>query len=169
MNEYLIEVGLDGSPTSEPVVRDIEVRVAGVYGSEVSASVGPDGVVIVAWVAAATLEAAQADVVKLVGAVRGHADVGEVRIRSMERVEQELARPTLPVLVGASEAAEILGVSRQRVHQLHHDVQSFPAPLVTVAMGPLWDESAIRAFAEARNRASGRPKTSGAVNARIVA
>ncbi len=64
--------------------------------------------------------------------------------------------PTLPELVGASEVGQRLGVSRQRVHQLREHA-AFPAPLVEVAMGPLWDARAIDAFARAWSRRPGRP------------
>ncbi|MFL6127774.1 MAG: helix-turn-helix transcriptional regulator [Mycobacteriales bacterium] len=64
--------------------------------------------------------------------------------------------PTLPELVGASEVGEMLGVSRQRVHQLREHA-TFPAPLVEVAMGPLWDARAVEAFARAWSRRPGRP------------
>jgi len=69
--------------------------------------------------------------------------------------ERRAEAPTLPKLVGASEVGSILGVSRQRVHQLR-DLAGFPAPLVEVAMGPLWDARAIEAFERDWNRRPGR-------------
>jgi hypothetical protein len=70
--------------------------------------------------------------------------------------ERRADAPTLPELVGASEVGQRLGVSRQRVHQLREHA-TFPAPLVEVAMGPLWDARAIDAFARAWSRRPGRP------------
>jgi hypothetical protein len=70
--------------------------------------------------------------------------------------ERRAAAPTLPELVGASEVGAMLGVSRQRVHQLREH-PAFPAPLVEVAMGPLWDARAVEAFARAWSRRPGRP------------
>jgi hypothetical protein len=64
---------------------------------------------------------------------------------------------TLPELVGASEVGVMLGVSRQRVHQLREH-PGFPAPLVEVAMGPLWDARAVRSFAQEWHRRPGRPR-----------
>jgi hypothetical protein len=81
-----------------------------------------------------------------------------IAVEAIAEAEQErrASQPTLPELVGASEVGEMLGVSRQRVHQLReHD--AFPAPLVEVAMGPLWDARAVEAFARAWSRRPGRP------------
>jgi hypothetical protein len=71
--------------------------------------------------------------------------------------ERQADAPTLPELVGASEVGTMLGVSRQRVHQLR-DLATFPAPLVEVAMGPLWDARAIEAFEREWSRRPGRPR-----------
>jgi hypothetical protein len=81
-----------------------------------------------------------------------------VAIEAVTAAEQERRAelPTLPELVGASEVGDMLGVSRQRVHQLR-DHAAFPAPLVEVAMGPLWDARAVEAFARAWSRRPGRP------------
>ena len=76
-----------------------------------------------------------------------------------DEYERRANAPTLPVLVGASEVGEMLGVTRQRVHQLSGR-PDFPVPLVKVAMGPLWDARAIRAFAEGWARKAGRPARS---------
>lgn len=45
-------------------------------------------------------------------------------------------------LVGVAEVAEILGVSPQRVHQLRKR-EDFPAPLVKLAAGYVWERVAI--------------------------
>ena len=81
-----------------------------------------------------------------------------IAIEAVTAAEQERRAdmPTLPELVGASEVGQMLGVSRQRVHQLREHA-TFPAPLVEVAMGPLWDARAIDAFARAWSRRPGRP------------
>lgn len=85
-------------------------------------------------------------------------DEQPVAVESLTFAEYERMadEATLPVLVGASEAGELLGVSRQRVHQLR-SLPGFPAPLVEVAMGPLWDERAMRAFERGWTRKPGRP------------
>jgi prophage regulatory protein len=40
-------------------------------------------------------------------------------------------------LMGAQEVAELLGVSRQRVHQLA-ERPDFPAPVAVLAAGKIW-------------------------------
>jgi hypothetical protein len=85
----------------------------------------------------------------------GSAPIAVEAVRPDE-YERRAHLPTLPVLLGAQEIADELGVSRQRVHQLRSHPQ-FPAPLVDVAMGALWDERAIQKFAREWSRKSGRP------------
>jgi hypothetical protein len=85
-------------------------------------------------------------------------DGPQVAVEAVVEAEHErrAQAPTLPELVGASEVATMLGVTRQRVHQLREH-PSFPTPLVEVAMGPLWDARAVEAFARAWSRRPGRP------------
>lgn len=64
--------------------------------------------------------------------------------------------PTVPELVSAAEAAEILDVSRQRVHQLQADHDEFPAPLYELRTGPLWTRDAIEWFQRHWERKPGR-------------
>jgi predicted DNA-binding transcriptional regulator AlpA len=54
-------------------------------------------------------------------------------------------------LVGAQEIGRMLGVNRQRVHQLaaHPD---FPAPIVTLGVGRVWQRKDIEAWAKAKGR-----------------
>lgn len=54
-------------------------------------------------------------------------------------------------LVGAHEIGEMLGVSRQRVHQLVTR-PDFPAPVVKLAMGSVWSAEEVRQWARARGR-----------------
>lgn len=58
--------------------------------------------------------------------------------------------------LGSSEVGALLGVSRQRVHQLHREHPDFPPPLVQVSMGLLWDEAAVEKFAQLWDRRPGR-------------
>jgi predicted DNA-binding transcriptional regulator AlpA len=67
----------------------------------------------------------------------------------------ELEEPSLPELLGATEAAALLGVSRQRLHQLRADGR-FPSPLLELASGPIWMRAAVEAFLESWDRRSGR-------------
>lgn len=82
-----------------------------------------------------------------------------VRIEAVlqDIVDEENARPTLPELVSAPEAAEILGVSPQRIHQIATDNGGFPEPVYELRAGKLWLRAAVEAFAS-RERKPGRPR-----------
>lgn len=58
--------------------------------------------------------------------------------------------------MGVAEAAEILHVSKQRVHAMTAQGLGFPPPVVELAAGPVFLRSAVEAFA-ARPRRAGRP------------
>lgn len=55
-------------------------------------------------------------------------------------------------LVGVTEVKEMLGVSRQRVHQLVRDHEDFPEPIAELASGRIWLRRDIEQWA----RRSGR-------------
>jgi len=90
-----------------------------------------------------------------------HATLGGIVVAieaiTIEEADRRLDEPTIPELVGASEAADLLGISRQRVHQLHTGNQAFPEPVVEVRMGPLWTRASVEAFARSWTRTPGRP------------
>lgn len=72
--------------------------------------------------------------------------IGAVRV---EVLEEEIARPMLPELVSVAEAAKVLGVSLQRVHELAADGQGFPRPVYELEAGKVWLHAAIEAFGSA--------------------
>jgi hypothetical protein len=78
-------------------------------------------------------------------------------VLTTDEQDLRLAEPTLPELVGAADAAELLHVSRQRVHQLSTENPRFPKPVSHVKMGPLWTRASIEAFERAWERKPGRP------------
>ena len=80
-------------------------------------------------------------------------------------LDAENGRLTLPELVSAPEAAEILGVSSQRVHELAAGKAGFPEPLYELRTGKLWLRDAIDAFGRRWERKPGRP-SKGALPAR---
>lgn len=53
----------------------------------------------------------------------------------------------LPVedILGTSEVAEVLGVSKQRIHSLRQ-MAEFPEPFVQLASTPLWDRTEVIEF-----------------------
>lgn len=82
----------------------------------------------------------------------------EAEVRTMEAQLHELERPNLPSLLGVSEAAERLGVSRQRAWQLYRQNVDFPPPAVELKSGPLWLEGSIEGFKDRWPRKTGRPR-----------
>lgn len=82
-----------------------------------------------------------------------------VRVITPAQLERELAEPLVPDLVGVSEAAQILGVARQRIGQLAQDHDDFPAPVASIAAGPIYTRIAIEAFGRRWERKrTGRPR-----------
>jgi len=73
-----------------------------------------------------------------------------------EQLDAEPATPTFPDVAGVTEAAKMLGVSKQRLIQLT-DRPDFPAPMVRLAAGPVWLRSSIEAFERRWPRKPGRP------------
>lgn len=88
---------------------------------------------------------------------RDDADLVDVRMVRMQIYEAEAVYPDIPELASAADAAEILGISRQRVHQLASSNAVFPSPVTRVATGPLWTRSAIEWFDSVWKRKAGRP------------
>jgi hypothetical protein len=65
--------------------------------------------------------------------------------------------PTMPELMSAAEIGDLLGVARQRVHQLRAS-SAFPAPLAELRGGAVWDAAAVQKFAREWERRPGRPR-----------
>ena len=81
----------------------------------------------------------------------------DVRLVAAEIYEAEAIEPNIPELASAADAAAILRVSRQRIHQLAESNSSFPRPIARVATGPLWTRNAIEWFDSIWQRKPGRP------------
>jgi predicted DNA-binding transcriptional regulator AlpA len=60
-------------------------------------------------------------------------------------------------LVSTVEIAEMLGVSRQRVHQLMRSYSDFPEPEATLAVGRIWRKAVIIDWMKAHPRPGGTP------------
>ncbi len=79
-----------------------------------------------------------------------------VEALTADEADRRLTEPAIPELVGTPEAGQVLGVSRQRIHQLRGR-DDFPAPVVVLGTGPLLTRSSVEAFAERRLPKPGRP------------
>lgn len=55
-------------------------------------------------------------------------------------------------LVGVTEVREMLGVSRQRVHQLLRDDPTFPEPVAQLSAGRIWLRTDVERWARAGGR-----------------
>jgi hypothetical protein len=77
-------------------------------------------------------------------------------------VEVLAEAPQLRPVVGSSEAAEMLSISRQRLAQLAQR-PDFPAPWATVAATPVWLRTQIRRFERYWPRRNGRPPKEAAI------
>ena len=84
----------------------------------------------------------------------------ELEARTEVALDAELAKPPFPEVVGATEAARMLGVSRQRLYQLA-ERDDFPPPMVQLAAGPVWLTDSIRAFERSWDRRPGRRARAG--------
>ncbi len=85
------------------------------------------------------------------------AEVVGVNAETLELAEIHAFHPDTPELLAATDVAELLTVSRQRVHQLLNEHPQFPAPYVRVGSGPIWTRPAIEHFAKVWARKPGRP------------
>lgn len=72
----------------------------------------------------------------------------------------QLEVSNFPDVLGTTEVAELLGVSRQRLHELRHATpQRFPEPAFELAATPLWIRSTVDSFLAGWERKPGRPKS----------
>lgn len=130
---------------------------------ESALSISDDELGVSCSVAADDTTAAHSLAIALVGAAAESAGVQlgpvvEIRVLEWARFEAELEESNFPDIVSAPEVGEILGVSRQRVHQLINENKSFPPPLVRLGSGPIWLRATIEAFNSSWTRKPGRPK-----------
>lgn len=56
-------------------------------------------------------------------------------------------------LVGVAEIAEMLQVSRQRVHKIVATDKTFPDPVAVLSAGKIWERSAVSDWIRAKGRA----------------
>jgi hypothetical protein len=81
--------------------------------------------------------------------------IEHVEAEEWGRFAASLEVSNFPDIVGPSEAVEILGVSRQRLHELRSNGQ-FPRPMVELGIGAIWLRSTIESFNRHRARKPGR-------------
>jgi hypothetical protein len=81
-----------------------------------------------------------------------------VRVEALTFSEQDadVGDADIPELVGVTEIARQLGISRQRATKLTK-MQGFPEPIAALASGSVWTRSSLDRFIEERTRKPGRP------------
>lgn len=80
-------------------------------------------------------------------------DLTHVKIRIIvTRQEQTRRMSTKLDLAGVTEVREILGVSRQRVHQIIRDHPDFPEPVAELAVGRIWNRKEVVQWAKRTGR-----------------
>lgn len=109
------------------------------------------------------LEAARKGQVAFVAAAI-KADIFDIRPVRTEVMTEAYADAWLerrpPGLVGVSEIARALGVSKQRVSELRRR-QDFPKPVAELAAGPVWTDVSLNHFVLGWERRPGRPVAGG--------
>jgi hypothetical protein len=83
--------------------------------------------------------------------------IGRTEATEWSMLERDLEEPTYPQLVGVTELAGMVGITRQRASALARTAK-FPQPAAELASGPVWFESNVRRFIEAWERKPGRPR-----------
>lgn len=69
-----------------------------------------------------------------------------------------MAGKRVAAVVGAGEIAQLLGVSRQRVHELAQTHDDFPEPIARLSgRTPVWDRAQVENWAKQWQRKPGRP------------
>lgn len=86
-------------------------------------------------------------------------DITEAEASSMEMLERELETPSVPEVIGVTELADMLKVSKQRASSLAK-AKSFPRPLAVLASGPVWAKTTVLRFVKEWPRRPGRPPKS---------
>ena len=79
-----------------------------------------------------------------------------LEVETVDETERAVARP-YPTLVGVTEIAELLGVTRQRASTLQTR-QGFPPPAAVLKSGPVWMLSDVEGFKSTWARKPGRPR-----------
>jgi len=161
MTDWYVEIAARSGRTLSPAETEQAEDLVGVLAAHGAAvAIGGKDVRISLTVTAPRSEAGHAKAVRLVEKALAEAGLSHLRIaaalvRSEGEMDEDLARPTLPKLMGVAEVARRLGVSRQRVSELARR-KGFPAPVAKLAAGPVWLESSVARFASEWTRKPGR-------------
>jgi predicted DNA-binding transcriptional regulator AlpA len=159
VNGYCVTIDVQAKAT-EQGIEELAESLGPLHGS---LSVGEAGWSAIVTVDATDLDAAREHAVTEVLRLARQAGFPTSPVVRVETVREdvrdaELEVPNYPDLVSGPEVAELLGVTRQRVHQLAADHPDFPTPLYRLGVGSLWVRAGIEKFAKSWERKPGRPR-----------
>jgi hypothetical protein len=161
MTDWTTTITFEGSPRREELSA-LEDKLDAWDGS---ASVAPHQhqFFVTLTVDGATWEATTAMSTKQILALVREFGVDDSAVLGVETLRRDeydrrADEPTVPQLLSAPDVANVLNVSRQRVHQLATLNKRFPEPLLRLGSGPLWIADAIRRFDREWDRKPGRPR-----------
>lgn len=72
-----------------------------------------------------------------------------VTVETFDHLDDDLARPVFPEVVGFAEIADMAGVSRQAARQ-YSMTSTFPRPVIETAQGPLMARAAVQDWLDTR-------------------
>jgi len=148
--EYVAEIEIE---TEEPLTEAVLSAVAEIGGAA-GGDIGGDRLDTCFGVEADNVAKAAEEALRAINAV-APARLAAVRIMTTAEHDRQLASPGSQ-LVGVTETAELLGVTRQRLAVLRRRPE-FPAPLAELAAGPIWRAGDLSRFAAGWQRKPGRP------------
>jgi hypothetical protein len=114
--------------------------------------------------------AVAAALVESLAAAAGLPDWPMVRVEAVREdvLEEDNSNSALPDLISAPEAAEILGVTSQRLHELAASNHEFPESVYELKAGRLWLREGVEAFADRWDRKPGRPDRAALIRQRTT-
>lgn len=127
----------------ERLLRDPRVAGPVTSGPDAEGRVGAT----VAVEGADLLEAARTAVAAVAEALEALGAAGTIELLEVAPRGRGAAAPEL---LGASDVARLLGLSRQRVYQLLEEREDFPRPVVELARGSLWRRQEVEAWGRSR-------------------
>lgn len=150
--EYAVDITVQ---TRRPLTLETLEAVAAI-GGPAAGNVGERRLETTLTVSASNPPEAAARAIEIVTA-EAPGKVIAIEVMTTEEQDRRLAEPAFPELVGVSEVAELLEISRQRLAVLRQRPE-FPRPVAELAAGPIWRRGDLSTFAMGWQRRPGRPR-----------
>jgi len=148
--EFSVEVTIEAARS----LTEADLTAVAAIGGAAAGNIGEHRLETMLTVSAATLaEAAKKGAKMVTDRVAGRAVV--VEAMTMDEADRRLE--DRPAIVGVTEVAGMLHISKQRVSTLSKR-EDFPAPLARLGSGAVWRAGDLSTFAQGWQRKAGRPK-----------